>query len=295
MTDTYGYALEGTPTGAEQTANTGTATPNQPDIPSGVTAFVQWWVKRKKPAKTAKKTKEAFDRRDDCMRIARTGATKDWPDGHYVVPILNRYTGQAVAQLYARNPKVYAKRKRRRMFTVWDGTMTTLKEATDSVQQSMQSQQMAAQPPVVGMPPPPPPSPPDPMAQAILADAENVKQYDTMLDGVADTLTLLHNYFITDPAAQYKQQFKALVRRAKVCGVGYVKLSYQRVLEPNPDVTTKLSDATEKLTSVRQLLAEAGRDNLPDDSAEEEQLKTLIADLQQQEMLIVRQEPALSF
>lgn len=289
----YGYALEDQPTGAQQTANPGSSggSGTTPEFDPAETAFVEAWVKRIKSAKNAKKTKEAFEDMDDCMRLARSGATKDWAGDNYVVPILNRYTNQAVAQLYARNPQVFAKRKKRRMFTVWDGTMATLKEATDSLQASMQP----PAPPLIGAPPQPPPPPPDPQAQAIVADAMNVKQYDVMLDGVADTMTILHNHFISDPAAQYKQQFKALVRRAKVCGVGYVKLSYQRILQPNPDVTVKLDEATAKMATLRGLLSKTSRDDLPPDSEDEEQLKTLIANLQDQQMMVVREGPVWSF
>lgn len=268
---------DGEATGASQTSGD---TPNKPEVDPKVSAFVGAWVDRIKSAKGSKRIKKAFERMDKCMQLAKDGADKDWVDGdkNYVVPILNRLQNQAVAQLYAKNPKAFAKRKERRMFTVWDGTLAALNEAKNAVSMAQQTMQL-----------------PDPNMVAIIQDAEQVKAYDVLMDGVANTLTILHNYFIQDPAAQYKQQFKALVRRTKVCGVGYVKLSYQRILEPNPDVTVKLADATEQLSKVRQLMAEASRDELPEDSADEEQLRTLIADLQSQSELIVQEGPVLSF
>lgn len=278
MSDSYGYdtALEDEPTGAEQTADSGND--KTKDVDPKIAAFVESWQKRIKAAKTAKKTKDAFDRMDECMALARRGATKEWDNTRYIVPILNRLVGQVVAQLYARNPTAIAARRRRRMFTIWDGTMSTLKEATDQMQQAMQT----------GMPP-------DPQSAAIVADAEKVKQYNIMLDGVGDTLTILHNYFIQDPAAKYKRQFKGLIRRVEVCGVGYVKLGYQRIMQKDPDVTTKLNDATEQMATLRGMIAGAARDALPEESAQMEQIRTLTADLQQQETVIVREGPIWSF
>lgn len=270
--------VTGAPTGAPQT--TGTTTTDKPEVDTKITAFINSWVERIKSVKGATRTKLAFERMDKCMQLAKDGADKDWVQGdkNYVVPLLNRLTNQAVAQLYAKNPTAEAKRKKRRMATVWDGTLSSLNEAKQAMMNSSQMMQ-----------------PPDPNMAAILQDAEVVKQYDIMMDGVADTLTILHNYFIQDPAAQYKQQFKALVRRTKVCGVGYVKLSYQRILEVNPDVMVKLNDATEQLATMRQLMASASRDELPEDSVGEEQLKTLIDQLQQEPELIVQEGPVLSF
>ena len=295
-------AEEDTPiSDAEQTGST-SAVPassesaDQKEVDPGVTAFVDKWCERIKAAKGNKRTKAAFERMDECMQLAKDGATKEWVESgkNYTVPILNRLTNQSVAQLYAKNPEALAKRKKRRMFTVWDGTMTSLNEAMQAQHAAQQSAQMAQTAAAAGMPAPPP-QPLDPNLAMVIADAEKVKQYNTMMDGVADTLTILHNYFIQDPAAQYKQQFKGLVRRTKVCGVGYVKLGFQRILEPNPDVTVKLADATERLETMRQLMAQASRDQLPEDSADEEQLKTLIGQLQNEAQLVVQEGPVLSF
>lgn len=285
-------AVDGTPTGAPQTTGTDAAADNKPEVDPKVTAFINSWVDRIKAAKKTKKTENAFKRMDECMQLAKDGAEKTWMEGgkNYVVPILNRLTNQSVAQLYAKNPKAYAKRKMRRMFTVWDGKLASLQEA------KMMLQASAAMPPQIdpmtGQEIPPQL---DPNAMAIIADAEKVKEYDRMMDGVADTLTILHNHFLQDPAAQYKQQFKAAVRRTKVCSVSYAKLSYQRILEHNADASAKLNDATEKLAVMKRLIAEAARDELPEESAEMEQLRTLIDDLGQQTTLLVQEGPVLSF
>lgn len=74
--------------------------------------------------------KDEFKRMDECIQLAAEGATKDWIDGdNYVVPLANRHINQAVASLYARNPKVIAKRKSKLMYQLWDGDIQSLQAA----------------------------------------------------------------------------------------------------------------------------------------------------------------------
>lgn len=277
------------------------ATPEKREVPEAEKKFVQQWCSRIKAAK--EHYKKTFERMDTCMQLAKDGADKEWlkKDDRYVVPIVNRLTNQSVSQLYAKNPKALAKRAQRRMFTVWDGTLASLKEAADAIQHAAQTMApqtdpMTGAPAIDGMGQPVlAPTPPDPNMVAIMEDAQKVKQYDIMVDGIADTLTILHNHFMKDQSAQYKQQFKALVRRTKVCSVGYVKLGFQRILEKDPDVLTQLDTATQQHATLRALMEDASRDQLDSDSAEAEQLRTLIEDLQANSTMIVQEGPVLSF
>lgn len=268
--------------------------PEKPEIPEAEKKFVQEWCSRiKKAKKFYEKDGGPFKRMDFCMKIAKDGASEEWmKDGKkYVVPIVNRHINQAVSQLYAKNPKAIAKRKQRRMFTVWDGQLASLKEAASAIQQAIAQPTLVADPMSGQMVP----QPPDPNMMAIMQDAENVKQYDIMVDGIADTLTILHNHFMQDQGAQYKQQFKALVRRTKVNAIAYVKLGFQRILETNPEITTEIDNASQQLATLRGLLADASRDDIDENSAKAEQLKTLIADLQQKSTMIVQEGPLYSF
>lgn len=281
--------LEETPTpevtpGPQDTS----ATPaDKPDVDPKVKAFVTMWTARIKNAKKNPRIEKAFERMDKCMQLAKDGAPEDWlkDDKNYVVPILNRHVNQAVAQLYAKNPRAYAQRKKRRMFQVWDGELASLNEAGEKVKAASMVDPTTGQPL----------APMDPNAMAIMADAERVKAYDVLMDGLAETMTILHNHYMQDQSAQYKQQFKSLVRRTKVCGVGYVKLCFQRILEKNPDVTVKITDATEQLATLQAMLASKSRDEFDDDSAKMEQLRTLLADLQQNSELIVQEGPLYAF
>lgn len=279
MTDSQTTStLEGDQNEGTQDAPTTGNKDNTPNVDEKTKAFTREWVARIKSAK--KHYKGAFDQMTKNMQLAKDGASEEWSKGdhNYTVPIVNRLVNQAVAQLYAKNPKAYAKRRKRRVFTVWDGQIASLNEAEMALKQGA----------ATGMPP-------DPNVQAIIQDAEQVKAYDTMMDGIADTLNILFTHYIEDPAAQYKQLFKAMVRRSKVCSVGYVKLCFQRILEKNPDITSKIDETTQQIATLETLKAERADDQFDDDSAKMEELTTLLKSLQEQETLIVAEGPLYSF
>lgn len=252
-------------------------TPQEPAEPDQKTKnFVGEWLKRLKNAEEFYEER-AFKRMRICQWIAKFGGTKDWvgkdddANGRYVVPVIKRHINQSVAQLYAKNPKAVAERKQRLLGTVWDGKLASLQEA----------QQLVA----TG----------DPNALAVLMDAEKVKQYIKMMDGLADTLTILYDYYTNEQASGYKQQFKALVRRTKINGVGYVTLGFQRALEKRQDVEGKIKDTTDQIATIEQRMQLAARDKLDEDSAKLEELQRMLADLQQKEYLVVREGPVFGF
>lgn len=254
----------------------------RPEPDEATKAFVKQWTDRIVNAK--KFYEPTFKRMRTSMEIAKHGDTKDWVGteaayGRYVVPIVKRTINQSVAQLYAKNPKSYAERKRRRMGQIWDGDMKSLQEA-------QMAQQAAVQ---MGSPVG------DPNAQALIADAQAVQQYIKMMDGLADTLNILDDYFINEQAAGFKQQFKALVRRIKTCGVAYVTLGYQRLLEKRADVAGKIQDTTDQIAALEQRMREAARDGIDEDSAKLEELRAMHADLQSKEYIVVREGPVHGF
>jgi hypothetical protein len=267
------------------------------EVPDTVRAFVEGWVSRIKAAK-AHWQKKAFKRMDKSMSIVSEGGDTTWVanEDNYVVPILNRIINIDVAQLYARNPKARSKRKERMMNTVWDGTLASLREAEGAMKSAAQPPMPPPQAPgAPPMPAPPPPLPPDPQVLAVIQDAERVKQYNTLMDGVAKTMTILHNHFMEDPAEQYKPLFKMLVRRTKTLGVGYVRLNFQRIMEKQPDITAKIDETTEKIATLQRLTAKLSEGELQSDSAEMEELKTTLSALQEQETLMVKEGPFWTF
>ena len=150
-----------------------------------------------------------------------------------------------------------------------------------------------------GMPPPPggpPGMPPElggappganPMipqmmqqGMAIIQDASQVKQQTELLDKIAKTLELLYAYQVSQQLHPFKQLMKMTVRRALTVGVAYVKLGFERVMQKRPDVIAKLSDINERLGTLERLAADIADDESDPDSAEAEQLRLMIQDLQ---------------
>lgn len=251
------------PTAQDQASSTDTPEPER--------KLVKSWEDRickakKHYAKTFKQMRKNQD-------FARLGAEKDWAEsGKYTVPILARHINQTVSAIYARNPKSIAERRKRLMFSVWDGREDSLQAALE----------MAS----IG----------DPRGLAILQEIQQAMQANLLFDRMGQTVSLLWQYYLDEQGANYKQQFKALVRRAKVCKVGWVKLDYQRVLEPNLDVAAQIPDITSKISNIELALTKMEKGESYDtQSAEMEQLRLNLADLERDKEMVVRDGPVLSF
>lgn len=230
-------------------------------------ALVTQWLGRIEAAKKHHET--AFKEMKKSQDFALYGADKEWIDaGKYTVPILPRYINQAVSALYARNPKVTYKRRRRMSAPMWDGR-------PDSLQAAMEMAQMG-----------------DASSIAMIQQVMAVRQRDMMLDRMGETLELVWQYYLDEQGANYKQQLKAWVRRAKICKVAYVKLGFQRILKRNPEIGAQIVDVTTKLAAVQRL---AAKSDLDPDSADAAELENTLRDLQSQEMLVTREGPVLDF
>ena len=139
------------------------------------------------------------------------------------------------------------------------------------------------------------PLPPNPMGaalqqgMAIIQDASQVKQQTDLLDKIAKTLELLYAYQVSQQLHPFKQLMKMTVRRALTVGVAYVKLGFERVMQKRPDVIAKLSDINERLGTLERLAADIADDESDPDSAEAEQLRLMILDLQNEQEFIAHE------
>lgn len=245
------------------------------EIPESRRALVSDWLERIKEAKDHRKLRDAFKRMKECQRIAASGSSdKAWVDsGAYVLPVINRHINLAVAQLYAKDPTIVVKRKPRMLYKVWD-------EKPETAQQALAAFEMG-----------------DMTQTPLLEDIMAGQQYMMLLDKMARSLEIAWNYFMSEQKHNYKAQLKAAVRRAKVNGVAYAKLGYQRILETNPEITAGIADVTSKIKHLESLIAaseDPERQMSPDDKTLEE-LRLNLQDLQQQETLLVREGPTISF
>lgn len=244
-----------------------TMQPEKPEVDPARKARVSEWCQRIKAAK--EHFKDDFARMRNNQKLARQGATDAWKKaGNYTVPVAARHINQQVSQLYARNPQARAVVKPRMMFRLWDENASTL--------QQLQQQSM-------------PGMPPTPEAMAILAELEQVKPQLVMLSRTARTVEYLFNYYLTEQTPSFKQRFKQCVRRAKTCGVAYVELGFQRILEPRPEVSARIEDITGTLRMMETLASDMQAGKFDESDARFDTLKSLIADLQNQQDVVVRE------
>jgi hypothetical protein len=216
--------------------------------------------------------KDDFDRMREDMQYALFGADKEWVQAkNYTVPIINRHINLTVAALYAKNPKAQAKRKKKLRFQAWDGT----KESAVAAFQMAQTG--------------------DPTSMQILKEIQDARIYDQMIDRLGKTLELLFEYYTGESSPGFKQEMKQCVRRAKTCGVAYVELGYQRVLEEDPEVIRKLDDMTQQISLVETKLQDRIDKIMASDDPENEELRSMIVDLQNAKMIIAREGMTFDF
>jgi hypothetical protein len=229
-------------------------------------ALIKTWLERIEESRKFWETKGVWKRIKENQQLAAHGASKEWcAAGSYVVPVLNRHIGQQVAQLYAKNPTVVFKRARKLHYKLWDGRSDSLKAAMD----------MAA----MG----------DPNSMALVQEVLAGRQKDLMYERLGKTLEILWDYYVNEQACNFKQQLKLAVRRTKVCKVAWVKLGFQRMLEVRPEITAQIEDVSAKIAAIEVSLKRAADGKIDETSAEMEELKLNLADLQAQETLVVRE------
>ncbi len=241
-----------------------------PEVEPARENLVKEWLGKIRTA--SKKWEKTFKRMKTCRQLARHGALQDWLDADsYVVPIIPRHVNSMVSALYAKDPRAVALPRKKLMYQLWDGSPETLAAV-------MQAASLD-----------------DPNATAVLQEIEQVKTYLAMVKKLGKTLELCWQYFTEEQRTSFKSQMKALVRRTKINGVGYVKLGFQRVLQKRPEITAEIADVTSKITAIETGLELASAEKIDEDSAQMEQLKLSLRDLQDKETLIVREGPVFDF
>ena len=261
-------------TEAPEAAPTETGPERQPDVDPARKALVSSWIDKIKRSKL--KFDPDFKRMRECMQLARDGATKEWVLAKkYTVPILNRHINTQVAQLYAKHPQPVVQRRKKLLFQLWDGTSESAMAAFEAAQKG------------------------DPNAAAVLNEVAMAQIEMKKLDNMAKTLEIVDTYYMNEQKLNYKAQLKKMVRRTKVCGVGYLLLDFQRMLgedsTPNPDKEARISDVRTKIEEIERIMAAGAHGDLKEDSAEVERLRLLLVDIERPETVVVREGPVLSF
>src|SRR4051812_32692691 len=205
--------------------------------------------------------------------------SSDKEDKRYVANVTLRVVAQKTAFLYAKNPKAVARRREKILNTAWDGTQQQL-------QQMQQSAAVAAQ---TGMLAAPGMQEAIQQSMAIMQDYQQVRATDKLYDDIAKTLELLYDYNVKEQVHPFKQMMKMTVRRTVTCGVGYVKIGFQRAMARRPEVEARIADVSEKLATMERLSADLADNQVQTTDAEAEQLKLMLADLAQQVEYVVRE------
>ena len=251
-------------------------------------ADVSRWCERIRKAKTHEPFVAAWKRMRESMEIAKLGGTKEWVENkdNYTVPIAMRHINKTVADLYAKNPTAQAKRRKRLDAVIWDGKPESYMQAMQMLQSAMVDPMMMANPMMATA---------LPQAQALVQEVEGIKQQNRLYDRIGETLVCLFDYYMNEPDPNFKLQMKAAVRRAKVCGVAFVTLDFQRLMEKRPELSAQIEDITGQLAHMERLANEAAEGEIQDNSADMHELRTMLETLQSQAEVIVREGPVWDF
>ena len=222
--------------------------------------------------------KKAFERMRDSQRQVRCGATKHWRKNSYVVNVTQRMVKQKVSQLYARNPRMAAKRREKLWYAFWDGNPVTLQNAVIAVEAAKQE----------GMEPPQ-------EQLAILEEYDAVQRAQEQLDRVGQTMQTLFHYYVDEQDPPFKTQMKQCVRRAVTNTVAYVKLGFQREMGKPPNVAEQINDFRERLAYLERIAQDVEEGDTDEDSAEAEMLRQSLKALEQEEEVIIREGLVFSF
>jgi len=249
--------------------------------PPNISAHVEEWVQRIRAAKAHQKIAPAFRRmREDSDFVWGL----QWPDqvesdDRYIANIVHRHIKTRTDALYARKPKIYADAKERMEYLVWDGT----------AEQAMQAMTAVEQAALMGMPPPN-------EAAMIMMDVQEATKRKQMHSKIGKTLVALCNHYISEQTPSFKKQMKQMVRRALTTSVGYIKIGFQREMQPSPEIESKIADSRYQLDRIKSMMADMQDGKVdPGSSALAQELEISIQSMQQQKMMLVREGVTFSF
>lgn len=188
---------------------------------------------------------------------------KKMDDDRYIVNFLLRLIKHKVATLYAKDPKTDWNRRKRLDYLVWDGKLDSLMLAVETAQQTVMSGGIL-----------------DPHTAMVLQDYMEGKQWEQLTEKVGAALQILYQYQLDTQQPEFKTQFKDLVDRTCVCGVGYVRVNLCRAGEQT-DLTQSVTKSSEndRIKRAKGILDDLTNGEVESTSAQMETLKSLIAGL----------------
>lgn len=190
----------------------------------------------------------------------------------YVANLTLRLIGNKVATLYAKDPKAVAKRRPRLDFTIWDGNVDSLAAAAEQAGLFQQAF---------------PGEPLPPQLSSLFADYQTGKQRQKLIDQFCRTLEIIYQYQVDASAPEFKEQFKQMVRRAIICGVGYVRPIFCSAARNYTKVSTidHSSSFASRVGRVKELVSRLNENGEDPHSPAYSQLRSLILSLGASEAL----------
>jgi len=232
----------------------------QPDDQSEIAAVKRWSEQIKSREDKLEETDFKRIRRNMDFVVGLQWAAQHTIDfDKTVVNQTLQTVNRGVASLYAKNPKVVAKRRKRLNYQIWDGKRETIEQAMTIVQLGQQT----------GIP-----VPPDIIA--MLQDFQRGQMHERLVDKVCQTLEFVYQHQCDALRPDYKTQMKQLVRRVRVCGVGYIKMHFCRDYE-DAELTqseTRLS-VSDRAKQAMGILEKLQRGDINEDDADVDRLRTI--------------------
>lgn len=252
---------------------------DHPETDLDQSAFVNRWLA---DIKASKKHFDAeFTRMRKDMKFAKGLQWSDAQadnDSKYTVNLVQRHIQQRVSSLYAKNPRVVAKRRPRLEHELWDGDIESLQMAMMQISQATQAGQM-----------------PPPEAIQLMEEVSAVKAKTKLYDKIGKTAEILYTYYMDAQEPNFKIQAKQLIRRTVTTSIGYVKLGFNRSMERSPEMNKRIADLGARLAVAKQLSADVADGLIEENSAEHEELEQTLAILQSQKDVIISEGLSFSF
>jgi hypothetical protein len=193
----------------------------------------------------------------------------------YRINLVLRHVMIRTAALYAKNPTFIAERSKREEFQFWQGSL----EEIQMLQQGAMMGNVAMLP----------------AAQAMLADIQMGVARRKAIDGVGRSLQGLFAHYMQEDKPVFKVRAKQMVRRAVICGVGYVRPGFRRELDYTPDVQDEIVDLTETIASIERVQREMAAGDIVAPSGEIEKMRLSLSALQSRREVVTREGLVFSF
>ena len=259
--------LEPNSAGAQALANQGQSAIRRTDpTPEPATEnLVTSWQKKIITARDSELLKRDFARMKLMTAFLREGCDRsEWGADQYVANVLLRYVSQKVSSLYAKNPRVSAKRRPRLEHRIWDGNPDSLALALQTVQTTIAD-----------------PLNPGPYLEAVdlIRDVAEAHQRKQLMDKVGKTLEILFHYFLDEQEPNFKTCAKQLVRRTIITGVGYTDLMFLREMEGRPEAHQALHDSSTLLAKIEQIVSDLQDREIDEQHSSVAELRSMVANM----------------